>query len=263
MKHTILLVTLLFARTVFAHDETTSLISVHDHEFDTIVLEDALTLRQAHEKGKIHANSEGYLICINSNLVSCDGLSKFKKTLRLDRITHCDFSRNKIAHLHGEFFTALPNLTHLNLADNDIGIVYSPIPPHQNLKTVYLQKNNLKKFPFQEFLQNIPVKQLWLDENQITDYGSINTNLPSLEELWLDPTVGFITKMQIGKHCTNLTAEICEGDTLIQDVHTKFEFDDACIKESKKTAFIAGAVGSVFGACAGGAAVFICRNSYV
>jgi hypothetical protein len=260
MNHIVLFLTLLLARPISAADtEHTPLIQTDDHELEAVVLEESLILAQAHER-KACASANGYLVCVNSNLISCDGLSALKNKLHLHAVTKCNFSGNKISHLHGKLFTEMPSLEHLNLSDNNIDIVCAPIPQHQKLKSLYLNNNNLTQFPFQEFLTNIPVKQLRLDGNQIKDYGQINSDQPSLEQLWLDPTVAYITKTQLAKHCNNLVAEVCEDDHSIQEKYTDVRCNPKFLKCSK-VIFFSATWGCICTMIGGGIFVAACFGS--
>lgn len=212
--------------------EKTPLVKPDDHELVTVIFDDSITLEQAYKKG-LRANTQGYLIYNDKKLISCTGLTLYKDKLHLDTLTHLDLKRNKLTQFHRDFLSAIPNLVHLDLSDNQISVGCNPIPPHQNLKTVLLHNNKLTTFPLEPFLTNVPVQQLTLHGNQITNYGLITSDHTTLEELWIDDTAPFWTKKAIASYCPNLVAEICEGDTTIQDAHTELKFHQKCLSECR------------------------------
>ncbi len=226
--------------------EKTPLVNVDHHELVTVILDDGITLEQAYKNG-LRANTQGYLIYTDRNLISCAGLRLYKDKLHLDTLTHLDLKRNKLTEFHAEFLSEMPNLVHIDLSDNQISVGCNPIPPHQNLKTALLHNNKLTTFPLEQFLTNVPVKQLTLDGNQITNYGTLSSNHTSIEELWIDNTAPSWTKKMIASRCPNLVAEMCEHDTTVQDAHTEMKFRKICLLKCGGSTFI----GTMSGFCVG------------
>jgi hypothetical protein len=234
MKHSLFLLGniilgIMLTSTAYAMDpEQTPLIARTDSGFELVIIEDAITIQQAYDKG-LRANKEGHLVFINQNLSSCAGLSALKNKLHLDSITYLNFSNNKLQEVPAEIFTTMPNLVRCDLSGNHITKMCDPIPPHQKLKTLLLYNNQLTHIPLEQLLQNVPLKQLTLDENKITSYELLRTDHPSLEELWLGKNVQKWLKQMIASRCPNLVAEMCEGDTTVQDMNTKVEYSEKCL----------------------------------
>lgn len=236
-------------KNTFSMDENTALVPHHDdHELVTVTLDNGITLDQAYKKG-LRANTQGYLIYTDQNLISCAGLSLYKDKLHLATITYLDLKRNKLTEFHAEFLSAMPNLVHMDLSDNQISVGCNPIPKHQTLKTVLLHNNKLTTFPLDPFLTNVPVKQLRLDGNQITNYGILSSQHTTLEELWIDGTASSWTKKAIASFCPNLVAEMCENDTTVQDAHTETKFNQNCFSESIQNTIVGALIGVGTGFC--------------
>lgn len=95
-------------KNTFSMDENTALVPHHDdHELVTVTLYDGITLDQAYKNG-LRANTQGYLIYTDKNLISCAGLNLYKDKLHLATITHLDLKRNKLTEFHAEFLSAIP-----------------------------------------------------------------------------------------------------------------------------------------------------------
>jgi hypothetical protein len=227
-------------------DGQSPLIQSHDSEFELVVIEDGITIQQAYDQG-LHAHKEGHLVFIHKNLNSCAGLSTLKDKLHLDTIMYVNFSNNKLREVPAEIFTTMPNLVKCDLSGNAITKMCHHIPPHQKLKTLLLYNNQLTHIPLEKLLQNVPLKQLILDENKITSYELLRTDHPSLEELWLGKNVQKWVKQMIASRCPNLVAEMCEGDTTVQDTNTKTEYSEKCRKKCCTSTIIGLLCGAMWG----------------
>lgn len=227
-------------------DGQSSLIQPHDSEFELVVIENTVTIQQAYDQG-LHAHKEGHLVFIHKNLNSCAGLSTLKDKLNLETITYVNFSNNKLQEVPAEIFTTMPNLVKCDLSGNAITKMCHPIPSHQKLETLLLHHNELTQFPLEQFLQSVPLKQLTLHENKITNYGYLKTNHTSLEEFWVDPINQKWLKQMIASRCPNLIAEICEGDTTVQDTNTKTEYSEKCREKCCTSTIIGLLCGAMWG----------------
>jgi hypothetical protein len=218
----------MFTNTAYAMDtENTPLVKPHDSDLELIVIEDAVTIQKAYDQN-LRANTQGCLVFVNQNLSACAGLSALKDKLHLDTITYLNFSGNKLQEVPTEIFTTMPNLAKCDLSGNAITKMCHPIPPHQKLKTLLLYNNQLTHIPLEQLLQNVPLKQLTLHENKIASYEILRTDHPSLEELWIDKGTQKWVKQMIASRCPNLVAEMCEGDTTVQDANIKVEYSKKC-----------------------------------
>jgi len=213
---------------VRAMDETAPLVTTcSDISFELISIEENNTILTAHNNG-LRTNKEGHLVYIHKNLSSCAGLETLKTQLHLNTVTYLNLSNNKLQEVPTEIFTTMPNLVTCDLSHNRITKMCDPIPEHKNLKALSLHHNAFTRFTLEDLLEAIPLKQLTLHENKIETYGILRSDCPSLEELWIDNAAQKWMISMVASRCTNLVAEMCEGDTTVQDMNTKIEYSAEC-----------------------------------
>jgi hypothetical protein len=257
MKRIITIAALSFVQSAFAADEHTPLVKSPEPDFELVIIEDAITIQKAYDQN-LRANTQGCLVFVNQNLSACAGLSALKDKLHLDTITYLNFSGNKLQEVPTEIFTTMPNLAKCDLSGNAITKMCHPIPPHQKLKMLLLYNNQLTHIPLEQLLQNVPLTQLILDENKIKDYGLLRTDHPSLEELWIDKGTQKWVKQMIASRCPNLVAEMCEGDTTVQDVNTKVEYSEKCNAQCCSASGMGAKVGGICLCVTGSLSTFGC-----
>jgi len=199
------------------------------YELKQVTTEHTVGLIVAYEKG-LKTREDNILVGRFLGITECEPTLAAQKIFNFAQLTSIKFSHNKITVIPDELFSLATNLIELNLAHNRITQIPLHLPQHTTLKTLCLHDNHLSTAHLEPLFLKLPnLKHLSLHNNQITDYGTMQQKHTSLEELWIDAPESnsirqklnaYYLKKMIAKHCTNLTAEFCEGDSSIQELYT-------------------------------------------
>lgn len=188
----------------------------------TIVPVKTKTLHNAYDDGfRTHEKNKAFSVQ-HYGLTSCAITPEVEPLLQCGLIEVFDISNNKLSAIDDSVFSAMPNLTKLNVSGNLITQSLTLKAQHTKLKTLCMHSNKLTDCPLEALLTTLPnLKQLTLDDNPITNYGIMHKHHASLEEIWIEHTASDEQKKMIVVHCPSLTARICEDDELVQKIGSK------------------------------------------